>query len=531
MRGKPVRELVVRSGRGDVDAFAEIVRRYQDAAFGYAYSVLRDFHLAQDVTQEAFVAAYFGLDRLSDPARFPSWLRGIVRHECGRVLRARRHLTVPLEDDVPVAEPSPGPEQLALERDAADAVLSRVSSLPRDLREVTILHYFGQRSHREIAAFLDLPATTVNNRLHAARQKLREELLEMAREQYGRRGLPEDFPQRVGRVVRARGAVVDAQFEREEVPEILTRLAVVTGEGRPGPALEVVQLLGGGAVRAAMSSPEGQLAPGESVADTGAPAGTSLAPEALRQVVEALSPAATPPRLVETGIKALDLLCPLPDGGRVAFFGYPGEGRMVLVGELVHRLRGLSSPLSIVLPVAPGSEVAVVRESFASGEVPVYSDLVQAIYTPASAQPLELASLFDAVVVFSRDLAKAGAYPAVDTLRSGSRLLAPEVVGEEHCRVAREVRSLLWRAAEIESRVFERERLTEEEQLVVARARRARSFLSQPLFVAEPFTGRPGESVGREGTVTAFREILEGRYDDVPAESLYMCGGIEQVER
>src|SRR3954453_14868333 len=141
-------ECIERATQGDVAALTELVGRYQGMAFGYALSLLRDFHLAQDATQEAFVAAYFGLATLDDPGKFPSWLRGIVRHQCARFLRRRQVMTVALDAARAVAAPEAPPERQIEERDGVATILAAIDALPEVLRAVTILYYLEDRSQR-----------------------------------------------------------------------------------------------------------------------------------------------------------------------------------------------------------------------------------------------------------------------------------------------------------------------------------------------------------------------------------------------
>src|SRR5439155_17453125 len=140
----------------------------QAVAFGCALGMLRDRALAEDVLQESFVAAFDGLGRLEEPEAFPSWLRGIVRHNCHRVLRRPRVAAVPLEGAATVAGRDDRPEVEAERRETRERVRAAIDGLPRSQRDVVALFYLGERSQAEVAAFLGLPVSTVNNRLHAA---------------------------------------------------------------------------------------------------------------------------------------------------------------------------------------------------------------------------------------------------------------------------------------------------------------------------------------------------------------------------
>jgi F-type H+-transporting ATPase subunit beta len=137
----------------------------------------------------------------------------------------------------------------------------------------------------------------------------------------------------------------------------------------------------------------------------------------------------------------------------------------------------------------------------------------------------------DAVVALERSIAEQGLYPAVDPLTSTSRILDPMVVGEEHYNVAREVQRVLQRYKDLQDiiAILGIEELSEEDKQAVARARRIQRFLSQPMFVSEVFTGRPGRYVKVEDTVRGFKEILEGKHDDLPEQAFYMAGPIEDV--
>ena len=161
---------------------------------------------------------------------------------------------------------------------------------------------------------------------------------------------------------------------------------------------------------------------------------------------------------------------------------------------------------------------------------------VQAIYVPADdltdPAPATTFSHLDARTVLDRGIASLGIYPAVDPLDSSSRVLDPLVVGEEHYKVAHEVQELLQRYKELQDiiAILGMEELSEEDKLVVARARRARNFLSQPFNVAEQFSGIPGKYVPLKETVRSFKALLSGDYDEYPEQAFMFAGTIEDVE-
>ncbi|RLD96045.1 MAG: F0F1 ATP synthase subunit beta [Aquificota bacterium] len=160
---------------------------------------------------------------------------------------------------------------------------------------------------------------------------------------------------------------------------------------------------------------------------------------------------------------------------------------------------------------------------------------VQAVYVPADdltdPAPATTFAHLDATTVLSRQIAELGIYPAVDPLDSTSRILDPKIVGEEHYVVARRVQQILQRYKELQEiiAILGMEELSEEDKIIVNRARRIQRFLSQPFFVAEQFTGRPGRYVPLEDTVKSFKALVEGEYDDLPEAAFYMVGTIEEA--
>jgi F-type H+-transporting ATPase subunit beta len=160
---------------------------------------------------------------------------------------------------------------------------------------------------------------------------------------------------------------------------------------------------------------------------------------------------------------------------------------------------------------------------------------VQAIYVPADdltdPAPATTFAHLDATTVLSRQIAEQGLYPAVDPLDSTSRLLDPRVVGEEHYQVARQVQVILQRYKDLQDiiAILGMDELSEDDKLSVARARKIQRFLSQPMFVAEAFTGSPGVYVELKDTIRGFKEIVDGKHDDIPEQAFYMVGPIEQA--
>ncbi|HPI76941.1 MAG TPA: F0F1 ATP synthase subunit beta [bacterium] len=160
---------------------------------------------------------------------------------------------------------------------------------------------------------------------------------------------------------------------------------------------------------------------------------------------------------------------------------------------------------------------------------------VQAIYVPADdltdPAPATTFSHLDATTVLSRQIAELGIYPAVDPLDSTSRILDPNIVGNEHYNVTRQVQNILQKYKNLQDiiAILGMEELSDEDKITVARARKIQRFLSQPFFVAEAFTGQPGKYVPLEETIKGFKEVIEGKHDDLPEQAFYMVGGIEEA--
>ena len=458
-----------------------------------------------------------------------------------------------------------------------------------------------------------------------------------------------------GRIVQVVGPVIDVEFPPKSMPAILNALHIdgTTDEGKVKIHLtaEVMQHIGNNIVRAvAMSSTDG-LVRGMEVVDTGAPISVPVGPGVLGRIFNVLGetvdhddtpveaadhwpihrPApsfdqqATATKILETGIKVVDLIAPYAMGGKIGLFGGAGVGKTVIIMELIHNIAtahggysvfagvgertregndlwgemkesGVINKTALVygqmneppgarmrvgLPgltmaeyfrdvggqdvllfidnifrfIQAGSEVSALlgRMPSAVGYQPTLANdigalqeritstktgsitSVQAVYVPADdltdPAPAGTFAHLDATTVLSRQIAELGIYPAVDPLDSTSRILDPLVIGEEHYHVARGVQAILQRYKELQDiiAILGMEELSEEDKVTVARARKIQKFLSQAFFVAEQFTGTPGQYVPLKETIRGFKEILEGKHDDLPEGAFYMVGTIDDA--
>ena len=174
--------LLRRAQSGDLDAYGDIVRRFQDMAVGYANAILNDPHLAEDIAQEAFTEAFLNLSSVYGPHAFPGWLRKIVFKFCDRLTRKKQVQFVSLEIAGELRSKDRGPSQILESKDTKELVQVSLQSLPEQERTVVNLFYINELSQKEVAAFLEVPVTTVNFRLHSARKRLKKEFIDMARE-------------------------------------------------------------------------------------------------------------------------------------------------------------------------------------------------------------------------------------------------------------------------------------------------------------------------------------------------------------
>jgi F-type H+-transporting ATPase subunit beta len=450
-----------------------------------------------------------------------------------------------------------------------------------------------------------------------------------------------------GTITQIIGPVVDVRFD-EKLPAIKSALEVKGKDGKI--VLEVAQHLGLNRARCIAMQDTSGLARDTEVVDTGAPISVPVGEAALGRMfnvvgdpIDGIAAPKNPKRLpihaeapvftqqstkaevFETGIKAVDLLCPFIKGGKVGLFGGAGVGKTVLIQELInnvatehggysvfagvgervregndlyHEMKesGVLEKTALVFGqmnevpgararvalsgltmaeafrdeggkdvlffmdnvfrfVQAGSEVSSLlgRVPSAVGYQPTLAEemgqlqeritsttngsitSVQAIYVPADdiTDPAPATSFahLDSTVVLSRQLASLGIYPSIDPIASGSTALQPEIVGEEHYRVANETKRVLQRYQDLQDiiAILGIEELSEEDRKLVYRARKIQRFLSQPFNVAEVFTGKPGKYCSLADTIRSFGEILDGKHDGVDEGAFYMKGSIDEV--
>lgn len=461
--------------------------------------------------------------------------------------------------------------------------------------------------------------------------------------------LEQDLALNEGLITQIIGPVIDVEFPHGELPEIYNALEITYDNGTKLVA-EVQQMLGSNKVRTvAMSSTDG-LKRGMKVLNTGNPIKIPVGKPILGRILNVIgepvdndgpintdtylpihrqSPALTEQNteieILETGIKAIDLLQPYQKGGKVGLFGGAGVGKTVLIQELIHNIAMAHNGVSVFGGVGErtregndlwnefkesgvldkvgliygqmneppgarmrvglsaltaaeyfrdyskqdvllfidnifrftqaGSEVSALlgRMPSAVGYQPTLATemgelqeritstkdgsitSVQAIYVPADdltdPAPATTFSHLDASTVLSRQIASLGIYPAVDPLASNSRVLDPNIIGEEHYSTTRKVLEILQKYKELQDiiAILGMDELSEEDKETVNRARKIQRFLSQPFFVAEQFSGIPGKYVKVEDTIRGFQEIIEGKHDDLPEQAFYMVGTIEEA--
>ena len=236
---------------------------------------------------------------------------------------------------------------------------------------------------------------------------------------------------------------------------------------------------------------------------------------------------------LRVGLSGLCLAEYFRDQGRDVLLFIDNIYRFSMAGMEVSALLG-RMPSAVGYQPTLSTEMGELQERITSTKTGSITSM-QAIYVPADdysdPAPVAVFAHLDATIALERSIAEMGLYPAVDPLASTSRILDPRIVGEDHYNTAREVQRVLQRYKDLQDviAILGVEELSEEDKLTVARARKIQRFLSQPMFVAEAFTGRPGAYVPIRETVRGFREILDGKHDDLPEQAFFMVGAIDEA--
>lgn len=451
-----------------------------------------------------------------------------MRHQALRALRRREHDALPLTAAETMPTDGAGPHDRSEDRQRVAMVLGAIAQLPSPLREVVTLFYVHDCTQQDIATFLSLPLTTVNNRLHAARARLKRGTLTMVKDTLEAHRLPDDFAARIGRIVRTREGVVEVLFDPTNLPDPLTELTVSDAPRRRAVTVQVVQLLEGGVVRCVPLSPIDGLTAGMTVLSAGrriaAPADREVLDGAVRLLAGPVREPDRAPELLETGVKVIDVMCPLVRGGTVAVAGEMRAGTCVVVEELCRRLSRERGGVSIFafIPPHPATEREFQEMWEKEGYTGGTAGTVQTFYFLGqeewTAERLATLPSVDTVIRLSSGLARIGIYPTIDPLASRSRLLDAGLVGPEQAEIAARIRAAL-----------EALLAGSADEVLAQRARKVQRFFAQPFYVAEPYTRRPGVRVDHAEALRTCGEILDGGHDGLPEPAFYFAGGIDEI--
>ena len=367
----------------------------------------------------------------------------------------------------------------------------------------------------------------------------------------------------LGVITQIVGAVLDIRFQDGNLPEINEAIHIKRQDGDKL-VVEVAQHLGDDTVRCIAMGPTDGLVRGMEAVATGAPICVPVGEETLGRMFNVLgepidekeppkvkeydpihrkAPSfeeqSTESEILETGIKVIDLLCPYQKGGKIGLFGGAGVGKTVLIQELITNIATEHGGYSVFTGVGERTREGndLYYEMIESGVIDKTTMVFGQMNEPPGARmrvglaPATTFAHLDATTVLERSIAELGIYPAVDPLASTSRMLDPRVLGEEHYQVARGVQEILQRYKELQDiiAILGMDELSEDEKMLVNRARKVQRFLSQPFNVAEQFTGLPGKYVQLSDTIQGFKEILDGKHDEIPEGYFLNAGSIDDV--
>ena len=226
--------LVKSTLAGDVKAFTDLVKAFQNYAFASARSYIDDPDLACDAVQESFLTVYYQLHNLKKIESYPAWLNKIVRYSCYRILRKQKNHSVLSEEITQGQITENSPEIILSQKELQMQVHLAINSLPRELREIIYLFYIEEHSQKEVAAYLDLRISTINNRLHSARKILKRKMFDMVKESARKNPIPEEFAELIGKIIRVQGPVIEAEVKKGRISSLFENWSMTGKEKNSG---------------------------------------------------------------------------------------------------------------------------------------------------------------------------------------------------------------------------------------------------------------------------------------------------------
>jgi F0F1-type ATP synthase beta subunit len=404
----------------------------------------------------------------------------------------------------------------SLENPIWEQVGLAIESLAPDHRQIVQFHYEQGLSQSEIASKLGVSVGTVNMRLHAARSRLKRRLNHM-KEEIATASTP-------GRIHEVSDRLITVQFPPNAPPPIQTRL---TGLGQD--SLCVVQNLGAGQVLAVSSRLGSIWTPGQEVTACQGPYSEPIDDLAVTQLIGSVGSAKSAEPL-ETGIKSIDVFAPMTQSGRTGIFAEWGLGVLVLLPELLRNIEKEHNRQTIFVFLPPMKTDQHWRELDA--EVTLGSRTISVVYVPVADSMrqdfIDSVTGLNSKLVLARRLSEQSIWPCIDPLGCWSTQFESDSIGAELSTRVQELFRTYYRL-QFSIGPSDRHALTDDETLLIQRGRKALRFLSQPFFVAEPYTKRPGAFVTALEARRGFEGILSGDFDDVHKDAFYMTGGLPKA--